>query len=69
MPSENLMKLNSQIGKHQITVQITGRITGKDNWGITRQITGCGRVDVYEKKLHHFKRKKKDANNKKLHLF
>ena len=45
------MKLDSQIGKHHITIQITERI-------ITNQ------ADVNEKKLHLFKRKKKDANDK-----
>ena len=49
------MKLDSQIGKHQITMQITEQI-------ITNQ------ADVNEKKLHLFKRKKKDANNKKMRM-
>ena len=55
MPSDNLMKLDSQIGKHQITIQIT-------EWITTNQ------ADVNEKKLHLFKRKKKDANNKKMRM-
>ena len=52
------MKLDSQIGKHHITIQITERI-------ITNQ------ADVNEKKLHLFKKEKrceqqKDENDKKM---
>ena len=46
------MELDIQIGKHQMTIQITGGIS---EW-----------LDVNEMKLCLLKRKNKDANNKKM---